>query len=179
MTHAEVALIDGFSVGERDASGRVVNWDHYWKETMIWVSRLRACVDSSCVLIRGDHNIGSGKPFNPDKQTAVDCYFPKAPFGRVIMELTRFPCSWGIYAGEQMGSVHMDVRKVQNGRLARWMGFHPRHEPLLMAAGLGSLVSGRSDGWIYLTWSSHLGVKAIYLMQQIIDDDPQGLLSPV
>lgn len=181
MTKAELATITGFSWGrERDYRGNPVHWPDYWYPTMVWVSRLRSWVNSSCVLIRGDHNLGASKPFSADKQTAIDCYFPDAPFGRVMMEMMRLPdCSWGVYAGQTGGSVHLDLRQTPDGRPARWMAVSPQHEPVLVRAGLGSLISGRADGWIYCTWSSALGVNGLALVQRLVDEDLTGLLNPV
>lgn len=175
MTLPELRTITGFSADERDYVGRLVSWPDYWFHTMEYLSRLRSWVGSSCLLIRGDHNIGSGKPPTQDKRTAIDACFPKVPYGRVMMEIMRLPCSWGVYVGR---NIHLDLRQTE--KPARWMAFKPTHRSLLTNLRLSHLITGENDGWLYVQWSHVQSVRALYLLQQIADDEqPDVLLNPM
>lgn len=176
MTPDAVGLLKNFTDHERDYLGKPVNWDEYWGATMVWVDRLRDWVGSPCWLIRGDHNIGSGRPFSADKRTAIDCTFGDGvPYGRVMMEVMRLPTSWGVYVGR---SVHLDLRATE--KPARWMAIRPQHRVVLEAYGLGSLVGGiGSGGWIYLPWSTAFGPKALHLLANVADDLEGDILQPV
>ncbi len=165
MTTDEARTLQHFSPTEVNLHGEVIEWGDYYLPTMHLVDELRAWVGSPCTLIRGNHNRGSSRAYSHDKATAVDLAFLTAPYSRVVMELIRMPCSWGVYTGK---NVHMDLRETD--RPARWMAFRPQQRPLLQALGLDSLVSTQSDNWLYLTWSHQLGLNALYLLTQIVDD---------
>lgn len=170
MTLDEVHVLTNFSEHEKDYRGRPVQWKDYWGPTMIWLDMLRGWMgpgrENRCLLIRGDHNIGSGKPFDAGKRTAIDATFPDAPYARVMMEMMRLPCSWGVYVGR---NIHLDLRETD--KLARWMAFKPHHRTKLRDRGLGHMITGESDGWLYMQWSHVLGVKALAVLQQVADQE--------
>ncbi|MDR4483841.1 MAG: hypothetical protein R3B95_11615 [Nitrospirales bacterium] len=150
MTPAELQSLRWFKYDVYDYAGRVIDWATYSYRTMWWVNVLRERVGSPCILIRGSHGEG--------KETAVDFFFPHAPYGLVMMETLRLPdVSFGFYSGRNL---HLDTRAYSEVP-ARWLAIRQEQEPLLKQAGLGHLMVNRANEWTYLTWTDRTGPAAL------------------
>jgi hypothetical protein len=137
-----------FKEGERYLNGTPVNWNDVSYPTMRAVYRLRELLDTQIVLIRGPHPDPDGT--KPYKRTAIDACAPGVDLGQVAMVLFRLQgISFGLYSGN---SFHIDTRLFEK-EPARWLAIKPHEEIHLAECGLTNLISSRTDGWSYLSWS--------------------------
>lgn len=143
MLPSQLRLLQYFGKNEKDINGQPVDWNNFEFQTMQELDRLRNQIGSKCILIRGNHGFG--------KETAVDAYFPEAPFATVVMALFRSGYSKGLYQG---GSIHLDSRMSPNGLARCWLAFKPAAYEYLVGRGFGSLRSYTADGWDYYQWGS-------------------------
>lgn len=150
MTPEQKKTLKWFKNDKVDIYGKPINWLDVDYVTMTYVNLLRERVGFPCVLIRGSHGEG--------KETAVDCIFPDAPYGLVMMEVLRLQSvSFGFYSSK---TLHLDTRFFPYVP-ARWLAIKPEEEALLILEGLSSLVTHKKDGWVYLKWSDDLGPRAL------------------
>jgi len=159
MTPAQVQALQFFTEEERTLTGVLVEWDGYDVQTMQAMDALRQQIQSPIILIRG------GKEHGPNKLTCVDAV-ANAPFSVVVMALMRMQnISWGIYEGR---SFHLDVRPF-NVIPARWMAVHHTRlrEQAIFRKGLGELITGRTERWIYLSWNHPKSFEALTYLVSI------------
>ena len=148
MTTHELASLTYFKAGERLLNGTPIDWDTINYQTMFYVELLRGRLDSPVQLIRGAH---------PHRPEAVDVCCPGRSLKQIFMELTRIPCSWGIYSGN---SVHLDTRPYERVP-ARWLAVKSGEKGHLLGRGLMSLVTAEKDGWIYLSYGDPRSFEAL------------------
>ena len=160
MTNYQLeTLLPYFRDGERYLNGTPINWSDVSYDTMSVVYRLRELLDSQVILIRGPHPDPDGT--KPYKRTAIDACAPGVDLGHVAMVLFRLQrISYGIYSGN---SFHIDTRPFDK-EPARWMAIRPHEEVYLNQQGLQELVSSRTDGWTYLSWSHPRASEALVLV---------------
>ena len=156
MNITQLGALHHFIPLENTLDGKQVEWDGYHYETMAWMDILRQQLKFSITLIRG------GAEHGPTKLTCVDAV-SSAPFTSLVMSLMRLPAvSWGVYEG---GSFHLDLREY-DPLPARWMAFRDNEwrEQDLFRRGWGQLISGKKDGWIYLSWNHESSFMALDLL---------------
>ena len=159
MMPAQVQALQFFTEKEKTLTGALVDWEGYDAQTMQAMDALRQQIQSPIILIRG------GKEHGPKKLTCVDAV-ANAPFPLVVMALMRLQhVSWGIYEGR---SFHLDMRPFTIIP-ARWMAVHNNQlrEQAMYRKGLGELITGRTDRWIYLAWNHPKSYEALTYLVSI------------
>lgn len=141
MLYHQLNLLTHFYRNEKDLAGNPIDWNQYEFVTMQELDRLRSEIGSRCVLIRGNHGLM--------KESAVDCWFPDAPFSKVVMALFRSGFSKGVYQG---GTIHLDHVMGPTGLARAWIAFKPGAYEYLLGRGFAHLRSYTKDGWDYYRW---------------------------
>ena len=149
-------LLKNFYPNERTLDGKLVNYADYDFDTLKELDRLRDEIGSRCELIRGSHGLG--------KESAIDAWFPDAPFSRVVMALMQSGFSKGMYQG---GSIHLDSKMRAGGLSRLWLAFKERERPLLTSKGFDSLYDYSSDGWAYYTGYSEHSFDLLSILVQM------------
>lgn len=133
-----------------------IAWDQVAYPTALLLNDLSERLGHPLVLIRGNHG--------PDG-SAIDFYCPDVPFRRLVMEVLRLPCSFGIYSGL---TIHADTRPLTPGQLpARWMAMKPDEEAYL--GPMVELIYRRADGWSYLAWSHENSWEALRIVVNLAE----------
>jgi len=144
MNMEAVGTLKYFSRFEKRTDGDLIDWRDADETLFSHLDNIRGELVHPIHIIREAH---------PDRAWAAVDWTSSAPMELVMQVVGPRPLGFGLYAGVNGPSYHVDLQGLPTpfGRYPRWMAIKPEYKSRL--ENFGHLITNQNDDWIYFRWN--------------------------